>query len=174
MAPWSKFKVVQRLSWSVRRRGLVEASVWPLRGRRKNFIAPRKRRRFPEHGRNGAVLVLAELDGVLYGRVVELAAETIKHFQPGPDRGRLRRTFARADHFQRFELLPLLFQDDDYVGGSAGTQRQQQQLHLAGRLVLRTVGIDGHRVSGRARGHEFLFANPLYSSSLHVASPEEA
>src|SRR5258708_26142796 len=124
MAPWSKFKVVQRLSWSVRRRGLVEYSVWPLRGRRKNFIAPRERRRFPEHGRNGAVLVLAELDGVLYAHVVELAAETIEQFQLGPDRGRLRRAFARANHLQRFELLPRLFPDDYHFGCTPSSQRQ--------------------------------------------------
>src|SRR5258708_5611700 len=168
--PSRNYKVVQILSCLVRRRGLVEASVWPLRSRRKNFIAPRKRRRFPEHGGDGAVLVLAELDGVLYGRVVGLAAETIKHFHPGPDRGLLRRAFTRTNHFQRFEILAFFFQDDDYVGGSAGPQRQQQKLHRAGRLVRRTVGIDGHRVSGRARRDEFLFANPLHGSSLHEAS----
>src|ERR1700687_1052725 len=124
-----------------------DSYTWLLGGRRKNFIAPRKRRRFPQHRRNGAVLVLAKLDGVLYRRVIELAAETIEHFQLGPDRRRLCRTFARANHFQRFELLPLLFQDDDHVGGGAGPQRQQQKLHWAGRRVRRTVGIDGHRVS---------------------------
>src|SRR6266851_868947 len=166
-------KVVQMLSCSARWRGLVEASVWPLRGRRKDFIAPRKRRRFPEHGRNGAVLVLAELDGVLYRHVVESAAETIEQFQLGPDRGRLRRAFARANHFQRFELLPLLFQDDDHVGGGAGPQGQQHKLHRARRLVRGTVGIDGYRVPGRAGCNKFLLANPLYGSGLHPAASEE-
>src|SRR5438874_806254 len=63
-------------------------------GWRKNFIAPGKRRRFLEHGRHGTILVLAELDGVLYGCVVELAAEAIEDFQLGPNRGRVGRAFA--------------------------------------------------------------------------------
>src|ERR1700676_1304275 len=86
--------------------------AWQLGGRRKNLIAPRKRCRFPQHGRNRAVFVLAELDGVLYRFVIELPTETIEYFQVGPDRARLCRAIARANHFQRFELLPLLFQDD--------------------------------------------------------------
>src|SRR5229473_3724382 len=97
----------------------AHASPWPLRGRWKNFIAPRKRGSLPEHGGNGTILVFAELNGVLDRRVVEWAAETIEHFQLGPDLRRLRGTFARANHFQRFQLLPLLFQDDDHVGGGA-------------------------------------------------------
>src|SRR5882762_3944934 len=88
------------VSFSTAEAEAAEGSGRPLRGRRKNFIAPRKVRSFPQHGRNGAVFVLAELDGVSYRLIVELAAEAIKYFQLGPNRGRLRRTFARADHFQ--------------------------------------------------------------------------
>src|SRR6266436_5449977 len=84
-----------------------------LGDRRKNFIAPGKRRGFPEHGCNRAVLLFTELNGVFYRRVVELAAQTIDHFQLNPDRGRLGSTFAGTNHFQRFELLPLLFEDGD-------------------------------------------------------------
>src|SRR5713226_6223246 len=163
--PSRKYKVVQvffrAVGW---RRGVAKASARLLRRRWKNFIAPRKRRRFPEHGRNRAVLVFAELDSVLYRGVVELATETIEHFKLGPDRGRLRRTFARTNHFQRIELLSFFLQDDDYVGGGAGAQR----------VVRRTVGIDGERVSGRARGQELLFANPLHGSSLHAVPREKA
>src|SRR5438105_4814322 len=68
--------------------------------RRKNFIAPGKRRRFLEHSRHGTILVLAELDGVFYGCVVELAAEAIEDFQLGPNRGRVGRAFARTNHFE--------------------------------------------------------------------------
>src|SRR5260370_19361357 len=117
------------LSHSIRRRqSLKIAYAWQLGGRRKNFIAPRKSGSFPKHGRNGAVLVLAELDGVLYRQVVELATKTIEYFQLRPDRRRLCRAFAQANHFQRFELLPLLFQDDYNVGGGAGPYRQQHTL----------------------------------------------
>src|SRR5258707_13850363 len=59
-----------------------------LGDRRKNFIAPGKRCGFPEHGCNGAVLVFTELNGVLYRRVLEVAAQTIAHFQPNPARCR--------------------------------------------------------------------------------------
>src|SRR5713101_8035914 len=141
--------------------------------RRKNFIAPRKRRRFPEHGRHRTVLVFAELDGVLHRSVVELAAETIEHFQLNPDGRRFRGSFARTNYLQRFELLPLLLEDHDHVGGGTGTQRKKYKLHRAGRFVRRTVGIDGNRVPGRARGHEFFFSNPFHGCSLHAASPRK-
>src|SRR2546430_12891815 len=93
-----------------------------LAGRGKDFIAPGKRRCFPEHGCNGTVFFLAELDGVLYGRVVELAAKAIEQFQLDPHRGRLRGALAGTNDFQRFELLPFLFQDAYNVRGSASSQ----------------------------------------------------
>src|SRR5690349_9298175 len=69
-------------------------------GRWKNFIAPGKRRRFLEHGCHGTVFVFAELDSVLYGCVVELAAETIQDFQFRPDRGRFGSAFSGANYFE--------------------------------------------------------------------------
>src|SRR5260370_5631384 len=92
-----------------------KASIEELCGGRKNFIAPGKRGGLPEHGRNGTVLLFAKLDGVFYRRIVELAAEAIEQFEFDPDRRRLRRAFARTNHFQLFELLPLLFQDGHYL-----------------------------------------------------------
>src|SRR6266481_929569 len=150
-----------------------KASIEELCGGRKNFIAPGKRGGLPEHGRNGTVLFFAKLDGVFYRRIVELAAEAIEQFELDPDCGRFCGAFARANHFQRFDLLPLLLQDGDYVGGGAGSERQQHEFHRAGRFVRRAVGIDGYRVPGRANGYKFLFANPLHGSGLHAASWEK-
>src|SRR5260370_24789787 len=99
------WQVVYMLSHSIRRRQRLKiAHAWQLGGRRKNFIAPRKSGSFPKHGRNGAVLVLAELDGVLYRQVVELATKTIEYFQLRPDRMRPCSAFAQANYFQPFEL----------------------------------------------------------------------
>src|SRR5437879_12071556 len=83
------------VSFSTAEAEAAESAGRVLRGRRKYLIAPRKGRSFPQHGRNGAVFVLAELDGVFYRLIVELAAQTIEYFQLGPNRGRFRRTFAR-------------------------------------------------------------------------------
>src|SRR2546421_6746056 len=107
-APWGKTEAGGPTKCGVAVADRTAVNWQALRGWRKNFIAPRKRRGLLEHGRHRAVLVLAELDGVLYGWVVELAAETIEYFQLGPDGGRLGRAFARANHFERFEFLPFL------------------------------------------------------------------
>src|SRR5690349_17401464 len=101
----------------------------------KNFIAPRKRRCFLEHSRHGTILVLAELDGVLYGCVVELASQTIEDFQLRPDRRRVDRAFARANYFERFEFLSFLFKDADHVGRGASAQRQQYEFHRSGCFI---------------------------------------
>jgi len=166
-----KLNVVKVLSCSVlQRQGPAEASVLATTRLAERFHSATKARPFPEHGRNGAVLVLAEWMACFTAGVVELAAETIEQFQ-------LRPTVAapphvrRAMNFQGFELLPLLFQDNDHVGGGASPNASSKS-SIGRAPCSSTVGIDGQRVSGRARCHEFLFANPLHGSSLHAAPRE--
>src|SRR5260370_7145387 len=83
-----------------------KASIEELCGRRKNFIAPGQRGGFPEHGRNGTVLLFAKLDGVFYPHIVELAAEAIDQFEFDPDPGRFSLAFPPPNHFHPFPLLP--------------------------------------------------------------------
>src|ERR1700704_65578 len=98
--------------------------LWPQRSRacRLDFISPRNVCRFLEHGRDRAILVLAELNGVLHGPIVELAAEAVHDLQLLPDGRRLRSTLPRAGHFQRLQLLPLLPEDAHDVRRGASPQ----------------------------------------------------
>src|SRR5213080_3061265 len=62
--------------WGTRRSPDFFRTAGDNSGWRKNFIAPGKCRRFLEHGSHGTILVLAELDGVLYGCVGGSAARS--------------------------------------------------------------------------------------------------
>src|SRR5205085_5218767 len=116
-------------------------SAGRLAAGRQNFVAPGNGGGFLEHGRDGAVFVFAELDGVLDRGVIELPAQTIENSQLDPHRGRLLGAFAGTDDFERFELLAFLLKDGYHVGRGAGAERHKHQLHRAGRLVGLAVGV---------------------------------
>jgi len=69
--------------------------------------------------------------------------------------------------------LPLLFENDDDVGGGAGAKGDEEKLHRAGSLVRFAVGIESDRMARRADAEEFLFADPFHGCGLHREASEE-
>jgi hypothetical protein len=133
----------------------------------KNFIAPGEVGGFFEGGGDGAVFFLGEGDGVLYGGVIEIAAQAEQDFEVDPDGGRFGGAFAGAGDFEGLHLLAFFLKDDDDVGGGAGGQSHEDQLHRAGGCVGFAVGIDEHGVAGGTGGGELLVADPFDGGGLH-------
>src|SRR6476646_1774600 len=96
--------------------GLKKRRFRSRRTNRLDFISPGDGGRFLQHGRHRAVLILAELNGMLDGLLIQLPSEEVHNFQFGPDRRRRRSTLPRADHLERLQLLPLLPEDSYDVG----------------------------------------------------------
>ena len=122
---------------------------------------------FLEHGGNGAVFFLAECNRVARGGFVDLAANAIEDFDFFPDGGRSGGTFAGTDDFKGLQLLAFFLEDDDDVGGSAGTQSGEEEFHGAGRGIGITIGIERDSVAGRSNGDKFLAGDPFCGGGLH-------
>src|SRR5580704_8185771 len=91
----------------------------------KDFVAPGKLGGFLEHRGDGAVFLLAKLDGVFYRVFVKRPAKAIKNLQFYPDSGRLGGALTGTDHFERFELLSFFLEDADDIGGRASAKGHQ-------------------------------------------------
>src|SRR3989442_10058938 len=139
----------------------------------EDFVAVGEGGGLLEHGRYGAVFFFAQLDGVLDGGFVQPAAEAIEKLELGPHGRRVGGAFAGGDDFERIEFLPLLFENDDDVGGGAGAKGDEEKLHRAGSFVRFAVGIESDRVARRADAEESLFANPFHGCGLHRETSEE-
>ena len=132
-------------------------------------MTPRELGRFLQNCGDGTVFFFAELDGVLYARVIELAAQAENDIELGIDARSIGRTFAGADHFEGMEPLAFFLEDDDDVSGGAGTESHEKQLH--GSRGGEVFGIKSDGMARRTDGDELLFADPLDCCSLHGASP---
>ena len=78
---------------------------------------------------------------------VELATQLVNQLEPGPDHGRLGRALAGDDDFERLELLPLLLENDDDIGGRAGAERDEEHLHGSRGGVGLAIGVEREGVS---------------------------
>src|SRR5437667_1685274 len=144
-----------------------------LRASLEDFVAVGEGGGLLQHGGDGAVFFFAQLDGVLDRGFVQPAAEAIEELELGPHGGRVGSALAGSDDFERIEFLPLLFENDDDVGGGAGAKGDEEKLHRAGSFVRFAVGIESDRVARRADAEELLFANPFHGCGLHRETSEE-
>src|SRR5260370_29852546 len=77
---------------------------------RENFMAPGERGGFLGHSRDGAVFLLAELDGTFHRGFVQHPAPSINNFQVYPDRGGLRGRLAGTTDLPSLKFLALFFE----------------------------------------------------------------
>src|SRR5579863_1176878 len=134
---------------------------------REDFVAVGDGGGFAEHGGDGTVFFLAQVDGVTNGLLVEVPAQAIEHFDFRPDLRRRTGSFARNDNFEGFELLPLLGENDGDIDGGAGAKRAEQSFHRAGAVGVRAARVELNFLARGHGGQEFFSAGPLYSCRLH-------
>src|SRR5262245_39978097 len=126
--------------------------------RRKYFVLPSEGRGFFERGRNRTVFFFAQPNRLLYAGFFEIAAQSVKQIELGPDLGRLLGALSGADNFERLKLLPFFLEDNDDIGRRTCTESEKQKFHRAGRGVGVAVGVHGHGMTGRPDRNESLFA----------------
>src|SRR5215471_12050724 len=103
----------------------------------------------------------------------ETAAKAVEKVEFRPDLGRILGALARTDDFKGLQLLALFLENDDDVGGSAGTQGEQKEFHGAGSGVGGAVGVERDGMARRSDRHKLLFADPLDFSGLAFVGRHE-
>jgi PmbA/TldA metallopeptidase C-terminal domain len=137
----------------------------------EELVTPRNLRRFLQHGRHGAVFIFGQFDRVLQRAFVHRAAQAKQHVQLHPHPGRFGSALAGADHFERFQFLPFLLQDDDDVRRRACAERHQGHLHRRRSGIGLAVGVERHGMTRRVCSREFLLSRPLHSCGWHSHFP---
>src|SRR5208282_2832194 len=134
---------------------------------RQNLVSPRNLRRLPQHRRHRTIFRLAQLDRVAHRLLVERPSKPVNDFNLRPNLRRLRRPLARNQHFQRFQLLPLLRQYHRHVHRRARPQRAKQHLHRPRTAFVRASRVELNRFARWHRRQKFLAAHPLHRSCPH-------
>src|SRR6516225_9866969 len=115
--------------------------------------------RFLQHGGNGTILVLGEVDGIFHGFAADLAAYAVNQLDRGVDRRISLGALAVGAYFQAGEWLSLFAQDADDIACCAAAEGNEHKFHGAAGCFLRT-GVGDEGMAGRGLSNKAVVVGP--------------